>query len=217
MKTLNVFILIFIIFSTLSLSFANEQTKKAQQQQQQQQTTSSVNKLEAKLLAPNDAKFSSYRVILRDINTFNEITQIPSKDGLFSFVNMSNGLYSLEIESMQYNFPHYKVDVLSKNKIKVRPAENETSILPLPLQIKATHRIPFFQQHVPFSIFSLVQNPMAISVLFTCALIFLLPKMMSFIEQDEETKEALKASTPTLVQQLPEWPTITQKQLENKE
>ncbi|KAM9950541.1 hypothetical protein ACTFIT_011798 [Dictyostelium discoideum] len=213
----NVFILIFILFSIINLSFANEQTKKPQQPQQQQQTTSPVNKLEAKLFAPNDAKFSSYRVKLRDINTFNEIVQIPTKDGIFSFVNMSNGLYSLEIESMQYNFPHFKVDVLGKNKIKVRPAENETSILPLPLQIKATHRIPFFQQHVPFSIFSLVQNPMAISVLFTCALIFLLPKMMSFIEQDEETKEALKASTPALVQQLPEWPTITQKQLENKE
>ncbi|KAM9980222.1 hypothetical protein ACTFIZ_006489 [Dictyostelium cf. discoideum] len=209
----NVFILIFILFSIINLSFANEQIKKPQQQQ----TTSSVNKLEAKLLAPNDAKFSSYRVKLRDINTFNEIVQIPTKDGIFSFVNMSNGLYSLEVESMQYNFPHFKVDVLGKNKIKVRPAENETSILPLPLQIKATHKIPFFQQHVPFSIFSLVQNPMAISVLFTCALIFLLPKMMSFIEQDEETKEALKASTPALVQQLPEWPTITQKQLENKE
>ncbi|EAL66321.1 hypothetical protein DDB_G0282231 [Dictyostelium discoideum AX4] len=53
----NVFILIFILFSIINLSFANEQTKKPQQPQQQQQTTSPVNKLEAKLFAPNGISF----------------------------------------------------------------------------------------------------------------------------------------------------------------
>ncbi|EGC30224.1 hypothetical protein DICPUDRAFT_158071 [Dictyostelium purpureum] len=128
------------------------------------------------------------------------------------------GLYSLEIESMQYFFPSYKVDILGgKKSIKVRAAENETAVLPLPLKIKAVHKIPYFQQHVPFSIFGIIQNPMIISTLLPVFLIFALPKMTSFITNDEETRETLKASQPTLIQQVPELPkfkVITNKLIE---
>eukprot|EP01132_Coremiostelium_polycephalum_P003990 gene3990-4991_t len=224
-----------IIHSTIILQICS-----AQQQQQQptsasttstDQTKSSLNKLEVKLQVPSETNYSKMRARLIDNSDYSETIEVPNKNGRVGFYylksnnlnsfNISSGSYTLDIESYQYQFQQYRIDVSGgvggKNKqIKIRTYDNDT-VLAQPLIAKAQGKISFYQQHVPFSIFNFIQNPMIISIGFTCVLIVVLPKMQGIIESDEDTKNQLKASTPDLIQGVPEWPkfkAISSKQIE---
>ncbi|KAF2070806.1 hypothetical protein CYY_007874 [Polysphondylium violaceum] len=170
---------------------------------------SKVNKLEGKLAGVNDIKYHLTKVNLIDNTNYNEYSVIPDKAGSFAFYNISSGFYTMEIECFQYIFYQYKVDVLNnkiKNQIKVRPAENETIIMPQPLVLKPMSRGLYFQQHVPFNIFSLFQNPMVISIGFTSVMIYLLPKMSSFVNEAAQEEGMVKPKQgPELLQKVPDW------------
>ncbi|KYR00097.1 hypothetical protein DLAC_03243 [Tieghemostelium lacteum] len=184
-------------------------------------TSGSLNSLDIKLIkaqAYSDLQFNLITARLVNNYNFSEIVQIPNEDGRITFFDIPLGTYVLDIDCFQYEYLKYLVDVIgtkSKNSIRVRAFDNDTA-LTLPLQIKPVAHYGYFSVHTPFSIFSLIKNPMVLSIGVTVGLIFVLPYLTSFIESDEETREQIKGSQPDMIQQMPSWPKFkASKQIES--
>jgi hypothetical protein len=102
---------------------------------------------------------------------------------------------------MDYLFSQYRVDISTKvkHKISVSTHTAAASLNPLiiptkvayPLSIAPLQTLSYFQAREGFNLMSLLKQPMALMMLFTVAMVVIMPRMMNNMD-DKEKEEMLK-------------------------
>ncbi|KAF9575462.1 hypothetical protein EC968_003067 [Mortierella alpina] len=118
-----------------------------------------------------------------------------SKDGRFSFSNVPEGSYLLEVQSPQYMYPSVKVVVTEKDTrahLVTLGADwsNNDHILPLPLSLTPRGPTSYFIPREGFKVSHLFANPMMLMMGFSVLMLFLMPKLMA--NMDPEAMEEMQ-------------------------
>jgi len=121
-------------------------------------------------------------------------------NGQFIIHSVPAGSYILELVSIDYVFPLYKVDisVKVKNKISVSLHTPNSALNPglpftktsYPLQISPISSANYFQLREGFSLSSLLKQPMALMMVFTLVMVVLMPRMMGNMNEKEKEEMA---------------------------
>jgi hypothetical protein len=157
-------------------------------------------KLDASSLTSQD--YTTTRLILvkhdLSINAFSIDTHIAylRKDGSFAFSNVTQGVYTLTIESISFAFDSsFRIDVEEQDEAvkidihKVFWGHDFVNDLgpsqPHPLALKPIQRVQYIIERPQFSILSMLKSPMMLMSLGSLVVVFVMPKLMA--NMDPET------------------------------
>ncbi|KAF9430688.1 hypothetical protein BGZ94_004904 [Podila epigama] len=134
---------------------------------------------------------SQTRVILSG----GEYSAMVTKDGRFTFPNIPEGSYLLEVQSPQYIFPTLKVvvsDKESKAYLVTYGADwsNNDIQIQFPLSLSPKAHISYFIPREGFKLSSLFANPMMLMMGFSVLMLFVMPKLLA--NMDPEAMEELQ-------------------------
>ncbi|CAO3574288.1 unnamed protein product [Mortierella alpina] len=118
-----------------------------------------------------------------------------TKDGRFTFPNVPEGSYLLEVQSPQYTYPSVKVVVSEKDTrahLVTLGADwsNNDHALPLPLSLTPRGPTSYFIPREGFKVSHLFANPMMLMMGFSVLMLFLMPKLMA--NMDPEAMEEMQ-------------------------
>ncbi|EEB05273.1 hypothetical protein SJAG_00277 [Schizosaccharomyces japonicus yFS275] len=103
-------------------------------------------------------------------------------NGIFEFVNVSDGTYALDVLSIEYEFAHFRVDVngsmvtpyyLTKGHSWTQTSKN----LSYPFSVRALSQHTYLFQPRRFSLFRLLKSPMMLFSLAAVGMLLILPHM----------------------------------------
>ncbi|KAK9453098.1 hypothetical protein V1511DRAFT_505638 [Dipodascopsis uninucleata] len=145
--------------------------------------------LQGLLINPTDSqntkipvKFdSTTEIILRSSSVIHK-TFVRSDESSFRFLNVSEGSYILNVNSVEHIFPVLKIDVMEGDvSVYFTHRGNEWSFngprQPYPIELKPMIKAVYLQERETFSIFKLLKNPMLLISLASLAMVFIIPKM----------------------------------------
>eukprot|EP01135_Chromosphaera_perkinsii_P010225 Nk52_evm1s2059 gene=Nk52_evmTU1s2059 len=122
-------------------------------------------------------------------------------DGSFRISGVLPGEHLMEIFSPTFKFNLYRLEIIpSSSSLKVKASVAyfmdgiPKSELRHPLAIEPVEQLKYFKQREPFRPTDLLKNPMAIMMLVTVGLVFVMPKLTA--DLTEEEKKELEASNP---------------------
>lgn len=110
----------------------------------------------------------------------------------FTFHNVPDGIYVLEVLDTKYLFKTVVLEVLGENVVARDPNIFKGERIAYPLRIQTEKRHVYFEEREAFSIMSILMNPMLLMTGFMLAVAFLMPKMKMDPEQMQEMKEMQK-------------------------
>lgn len=119
-----------------------------------------------------------------------------STSGSFSFYNVIPGnSYILTAESSRMRYKPVRVDVNKNGNIRAREASrintSKVTVLPSPVRLTPLGTPNFFHARQKIDIIGMVMgNPMILLMVFSCGLMFLMPKMVDM--NDPEMKKELE-------------------------
>ncbi|KAF9214821.1 hypothetical protein BGZ59_002881 [Podila verticillata] len=124
-----------------------------------------------------------------------EYSAMVSKEGRFTFPNVPEGSYLLEVQSSQYIYPTLKVIVAAKESraFMVTPGadwSNNDNQLQFPLTLTPRAAASFFIPREGFKISHLFANPMMLMMGFSVLMLFVMPKLLS--NMDPEAMEEMQ-------------------------
>ncbi|KAK2165144.1 hypothetical protein LSH36_54g05035 [Paralvinella palmiformis] len=111
-------------------------------------------------------------------------------DGTFSVTNVPSGSYVVEVNSPDYVFETYRVDINSKGKLRARrvnhiqPSAVNTVIYPLKFKARAVAN--YFQQREQWRITDLLYSPMVMMMVLPFLMIMVLPKLMNTADPEAQ-------------------------------
>ncbi|KAG0296469.1 hypothetical protein BGZ96_009422 [Linnemannia gamsii] len=124
-----------------------------------------------------------------------QYSSMINKDGKFTFTNVPEGTYLLEVQSSQYNYPTIKLSVAEK-ETKANLVglgydwSNNDNPLQLPLTIVPRAAITYFIPREGFKLSSLFANPMMLMMGASVLMLFVMPKLMA--NMDPEAMEEMQ-------------------------
>ncbi|KAF9097156.1 hypothetical protein BGX29_003866 [Mortierella sp. GBA35] len=124
-----------------------------------------------------------------------QYSSMVTKDGKFSFTNVPEGTYLLEVQSPQYTYPTIKV-TLTEKEAKANLVSlgfdwsNNDNPLQLPLTLVPRTPISYFIPREGFKISHLFANPMMLMMGGSVLMLFVMPKLMA--NMDPEAMEEMQ-------------------------
>ncbi|CAN8229720.1 unnamed protein product [Cochlearia groenlandica] len=159
-------------------------------------------KIPASTVIGHAAKFSNIKVIL---NGGQNVTFLRP-DGYFTFHKVPAGTHLIEVYALGYFFSPVRVDVSARHRGKVQATLTETRRSLTELVLEPMRADQYYELREPFNVMSIVKSPMGLMVGFMVVVVFLMPKLMENIDQDElkRTQEELRnQGVPSLSSLLP--------------
>lgn len=155
----------------------------------------SATEIKGTLRLPNDESLNTTLVTL---NSY-EYSTYTKPDGTFTFYNVKPGVHLLDVHSPQYMFSHVKIQVTAPDE-KKEDEESSAEVrcvqyafvggpkqaIPHPLIMTAHASYQYFEQKSGFSFKILLKNPMLLMMLFSAGLMFVMPKMMENLDDDQK-------------------------------
>ncbi|KAG0199311.1 hypothetical protein BGX28_007382 [Mortierella sp. GBA30] len=118
-----------------------------------------------------------------------------TKDGRFTFPNVPEGSYLLEVQSPQYIYPTIKV-IVSDKETRAHLVSlgadwsNNDNALQLPLSLVPRAPTSYFIPREGFKVSHLFANPMMLMMGFSVIMLFVMPKLMA--NMDPEAMEEMQ-------------------------
>jgi hypothetical protein len=146
-------------------------------------------------VCPNATALGYARAVLDEGMYYGSVTS----NGRFVIPDAPDGTYILSIESHDYAFDHYRIDINqnSVSPVEVRPyilgiPMNPPSnvILPYPLSIAAKEKYVYFLPRQSFNLGGMLSNPMMLAMLACGVLVLAMPYIMKNL--DPEVLEEFK-------------------------
>lgn len=118
-------------------------------------------------------------------------------DGSFTIRHVPPGVHVIDVHSVTHHFPQakcqFKPDNAQENKPVLSCLEYAYPGAPkqpseLPLQLVAIATYDYFEVRKGFSMFGILKNPMFIMMAFSALMMFLMPKMMEGMDDEEKAK-----------------------------
>jgi len=146
--------------------------------------------IEGKLKLPQqETQINSTQITLNDA----EFSTYSKSDGSFTFYNIPEGIYVLDIHSSSYYFSQIKIQVSSDDTIKcieyLYPGSTKQAI-PHPLELEAHGAYNYFEPRKGFGLLNLLKNPMVLMMIASFGFMYMMPKMMEGL--DDEQKEQMQ-------------------------
>ena len=94
---------------------------------------------------------------------------------------MLPGVYTLQVISIQYNFPTYKLDVKPSGRIRAilfPYLGAERVACSYPLRIEPNAQRGYFEPRPQVGLGYILKNPMVLMMLFSVGMMYIMPKMM---------------------------------------
>jgi len=118
-----------------------------------------------------------------------QYSSMITKDGKFTFTNIPEGTYLLEVQSPQYNYPTVKMTLTGKETKAILVSlgfdwSNNDSPLQLPLTLVPRAPTAFFIPREGFKISSLFANPMMLMMGASVLMLFVMPKLMANMDAE---------------------------------
>ncbi|ORZ18426.1 hypothetical protein BCR41DRAFT_395679 [Lobosporangium transversale] len=118
-----------------------------------------------------------------------EHTAMVMKDGRFTFPNVPEGSYLLQVESPQYLYPTIKVHVTEKESRAYMVSlgadwSNNDNSLQFPLTLAPRAAASYFIPREGFKLSHLFANPMMLMMGFSVLMLFLMPKLMANMDPE---------------------------------
>ncbi|GMI61206.1 hypothetical protein ScalyP_jg8772 [Parmales sp. scaly parma] len=144
---------------------------------------------------------SSYKLSL---NGAEHTTFSASSTGSFAFVDLTPGVYALQVDSVtgdfaskstdedNFMFPFIKIQVSSDSTAKCLLyyylGGEMTNINCENVKLPAMSRVSFFDKRRPFSLMGLFKNPMLLMMLFGAGMTYMMPKMMEGMDPEQKAQ-----------------------------
>ena len=111
-------------------------------------------------------------------------------DGSFVISNLPSGAFVLEVNCPKFEFPLVRIDINPRTeRIKARRLDlikpnqvTQEATLVYPLTLMPDRPKDYFEQRQPWSISSLLMNPMILMLVLPAALMLVLPKLMGSMD-----------------------------------
>ena len=117
-------------------------------------------------------------------------------DGSFSFHDVSEGTYAVEIESMTHRYPQYKVNINDENKVKAIKYEYPGASkerTAYPLRVEANGPVKFFEIRPGYSVWGMLRSPTILMMLPMLGIMF----CMKYLVDPEELKKMHEEAAKT--------------------
>jgi len=106
-------------------------------------------------------------------------------DGYFSFYDVPAGTHLIEVVAMGYIFSPVRVHVNARLHGKIQAYQTENRIPLNELVLEPLREEYYYEKREPFSLLSLLKNPMGLMIGFMVFAVFVLPKLMESIDPEE--------------------------------
>lgn len=145
-----------------------------------------TNKIVGKVYSLQHDDIRSIRKTLMQVKilvNYGQYVGYPRKDGTFEIDGLPSDSYVVEVTHPKYIYEPMRVDITSKGKIRARrvnyiqPSLVQTMEYPLVFRPKNRHN--YFVPRETWRIMDLILNPMVIMMVVPLVIIWLLPKMMT--------------------------------------
>ena len=104
---------------------------------------------------------------------------------------MLPGVYTLQVISIQYNFPTYKLDVKPSGRIRAilfPYLGAERVACSYPLRIEPNAQRGYLKPRPQVGLGYILKNPMVLMMLFSVGMMYIMPKMMENMDPEELKK-----------------------------
>jgi len=144
------------------------------------------------------------RVILTGAN--GRTIGLVREDGTFVIHSVSPGVQIVDVENVDYQFPSVKLEIDSDGKItaslhtvatQLNPAQKQTRVN-YPLSLAPIEKMVYFTPRDSFDAFSLLKQPTTLMMLVTLVMVFVVPRMMGNMSDDEKREMAAMQSNLSL-------------------
>ncbi|KAG4096093.1 hypothetical protein H8356DRAFT_1683618 [Neocallimastix lanati (nom. inval.)] len=134
------------------------------------------------------------------LNSGEYITYIKA-DHTFEVKNVKPGTYLLQINTKNFVFDRYWIIVSDANSIVAAKEASEIEFnigfikenrCNYPLEVQAIQRKDYFEPRSYLNILSFLKNPIVLLMVFSCGMMFLMPRLVSGLDE-EELKEMKKS------------------------
>lgn len=149
--------------------------------------------IEGRLQFPDSAAFN---ITSRIVLNHGELSTHSRADGSFALYNVPSGIHVLDVHSSVYHFPQIKIQLLEEDEsaepkcLEYLYPGAKKKFAKYPLVLIAMAKFEYFEPRRPFSMLSLLKNPMFLMMLVSVGLMFMMPKMMEGL--DPEEREQMK-------------------------
>eukprot|EP00548_Thalassiothrix_antarctica_P014668 CAMPEP_0194167190 /NCGR_PEP_ID=MMETSP0154-20130528/2552_1 /TAXON_ID=1049557 /ORGANISM="Thalassiothrix antarctica, Strain L6-D1" /LENGTH=226 /DNA_ID=CAMNT_0038878035 /DNA_START=35 /DNA_END=715 /DNA_ORIENTATION=+ len=160
--------------------------------------------IEGVLLAPNSESplLNSTKISLNDGD---RITYSKATDGSFVFYDVPPGIHLLDVHSHTFQYSQVKIQMLSEDEIVDSKDDDEGDqqsprcieyiypgapkrVAGYPLKLKPHATYQYFEKKKGFSVLSILSNPMALMMVFSMGMMFLMPKLMEGMDPEERAQ-----------------------------
>ena len=123
-----------------------------------------------------------------------KVVTYPTDQGNFAFQGVEEGMHFVEVWDVMYTYPTVLVEVAASGNIAydATPSALRHEKLVYPLKLTADKPISFYERREPFSISSILFNPMVLILGVTVFFTMFSPNSMLDPEQMKEMKEMQK-------------------------
>jgi len=118
-----------------------------------------------------------------------ERSALSRLDGSFILEGVPDGLYSLQVVSVDWIFPSYQVTVAGGQVLtSYHNEKRQKRELQLPLRLEPIGKPMYFEPRQQMSVSSMFMNPMGMMMGFMLLTVVILPKMMGAMDPEEMKK-----------------------------
>jgi len=138
---------------------------------------------------------SSFNETVRIVLNHGELWTYSRQDGSFALETVPPGIHVLDVYSSVYHFSQYKIQLSQDDMDNPKCLEYAypgaiKQPVSHPLVITAVATYDYFEKRPGFTLLALLRNPMLLMMAFAAGLMFLMPKLMEGM--DDEEKEQMK-------------------------
>jgi hypothetical protein len=150
----------------------------------------STTTLEGQLQFPDGTPFNVTTGITLNHGEMRTYSKI---DGSFSFRDVPSGIHQIDVLSTVYHFGQVRIQLLEDSMDQPKCVEYmypgaPKKTLDYPIAMTAYATFEYFETKPGFSIFVILKNPMFLMMAVSAGLMFLMPKMMEGMDEEEKAK-----------------------------
>ena len=144
--------------------------------------------IEGRLEFPDKKPFNiTTRITLNN----QQYTTYSRSDGSFSIFNVPPGIHQIDIHSNTYHFGLIKIQLLEESMDSPSCLEYAypgalKQTIKYPLVLNPHAKYDYFEKRRGFNLFVILKNPMVLMMGFGAILMFLMPKMMEGLSEEEK-------------------------------
>ena len=128
--------------------------------------------------------YNNIQILLTNPNNTN--TAVIQNNNKFTINDIYDGVYLLNIMSIDYIFPNYNIEVNNNDiTIKLLQQGEWNNIVTQPFVITPLITHTYYLEREPFNYMSYLKNPMVIMMILTGLMVFVMPRMLNSMDPEE--------------------------------